>query len=76
METQTPEIFKLDRIDRKVLFWLMDRESKEMIHGWIEYIAADYKKKNIALIDAKKLFEEVMDVDVKFKNDNSSAEVL
>jgi hypothetical protein len=54
------EFFKLDEIDQRVLLWLMDYKSVKTIKGWIEYVAADYKKRRIADINPTKLYEEVM----------------
>jgi hypothetical protein len=65
MENERPEIFKLDQIDRKVLFWLMDREPIHVIQGWIEYVASEYKKRNIAYIDVKRLLAEVVEATTK-----------
>jgi len=53
------ELFKLDITDRKVLFWMMDH-SPDSLRSWIEYIATQYKSKGKDLIDAGRLFQEVI----------------
>lgn len=53
------ELFKLDTNDRKVLFWLMDT-NPQVLQSWIEYIAAQYSRKEKVVIDSSRLFEEVI----------------
>ena len=57
MQTERLEFFKLDEIDRKVLFWLMDNVHHRSVKSWMEYVANEYRERGIA-IDAAKLFEE------------------
>lgn len=57
MET---EFFKLDVIDRKVLFWLRSHKSAKTVKGWIEYVAEDYKKRKAGIIDPIKLYNETL----------------
>jgi len=56
---QRPEFFKLDEIDRKVLFWLMDHVQPGTVKSWIEFIAEDYKQKRSVEIDVEKLLNEI-----------------
>lgn len=53
------ELFKLDITDRRVLFWMMDRNPNALL-SWITYIAEQYARKNKLLIDPDKLFQEVI----------------
>lgn len=55
------EFFKLDATDRKVLFWLMDNVETRSVHSWLEYIAEDYQCSRGILIDAARLYAEVME---------------
>lgn len=57
MEQQTLEFFKLDEIDRKVFFWMIDHAKAKAIKSWLTYIEGEYKRKQIA-INADKLFTE------------------
>jgi hypothetical protein len=54
-----PEFFKLDAIDREVLFWIMTHASKSL-SSWIDYIVLEYGKKMI-YIDAEKLYKEALE---------------
>ena len=56
---QRPEFFKLDEIDRKVLFWLIDHVQHGTVKSWIEFIAEDYKQKRSVEIDVEKLLNEI-----------------
>jgi len=56
---QTPELFKLNEVDRSVLFWLIDRVKSKAIKSWIAYIEEEYKRKSIT-INANLLFEEAL----------------
>lgn len=53
------EFFKLDVIDREVLFWTMTHASKSL-PSWIDYVVLEYKKKGI-FIDGQKLYNEAID---------------
>ncbi len=53
-----PEFFKLDEIDRKTLFWLMDN-SPQSIQSWTEYVAAEYRARKSMAIDFRKLYHEI-----------------
>jgi hypothetical protein len=62
------ELFKLEPIDRKVFFWLLDHTSRAMVSSWIEYIATDYNRRGVAKIDPVKFLLETYessDVDQK-----------
>ncbi|HTJ53346.1 MAG TPA: hypothetical protein VL443_28020 [Cyclobacteriaceae bacterium] len=54
-----PEFFKLDEIDLKVLFWLIDHVQPGTVKSWIEFIAEDYKQKRSIEIDVEKLSSEI-----------------
>ena len=58
MQEENSEFFKLDVIDRKVLFWIMDN-SPRSIHSWVEHIAGTYKKTWSIKIDCEKLHVEI-----------------
>lgn len=58
MEQEKDEFFKLEGIDRKVLFWMMDN-SREAIISWIAYVADDYKNRKHVQIDALRLRAEI-----------------
>lgn len=55
---QPLEIFKLEPLDRKVFFWLLDNSSIATVNLWIEYVAADYRRRGIAKIDTTKFLLE------------------
>lgn len=50
------ELFKLDPIDQKTLFWMMDNKP-DSVRTWINYISRTYR--NRTLIDPEKFFNEV-----------------
>jgi hypothetical protein len=52
------ELFKLDPIDRKVFFCLVAQPSLSAMTYWIQFIAADYKRRGVASINTSKLFRE------------------
>jgi hypothetical protein len=58
MEDEKLEFFKLDTIDRKVLFWIMNN-IPESIRSWVEHIESDYKQSKSVQIDRQKLYEEI-----------------
>lgn len=59
MNNEVLEFFKLDAIDKKVLFWMMDNKPDE-IKSWVKHIARQYSFASIKhRIDPEKLFEEV-----------------
>jgi hypothetical protein len=53
----SPEFFKIDEIDKNLMAWFVS-ESPTRVKSWLEYLAADYKRKSID-IDAEKLFFEI-----------------
>ncbi len=55
----TPEFFKLDATDRKVLFWMMD-SNPQSLKAWIEYVTQHYGRTKSVTINPDKLFEEVI----------------
>lgn len=59
MENQRSEFFKLDAIDREVLFWIMTHASKSL-WSWVDYISIEYRKKAI-YIDPEKLYKEAFE---------------
>ena len=58
---QTTEFFKLNEIDRRVFFWLIDRVNIKAIKSWIDYIEEEYAEKSIT-INADLLFNEVLEL--------------
>lgn len=52
------EFFKLDSVDKKTLFWLMDNRPEE-IKTWITYVSRHYNRPQKGLIDVEKLYEEI-----------------
>jgi hypothetical protein len=56
------ELFKLDYIDRKVFFWLLDHTSRASIRSWIMFIAADYNRRGAATIDPEKFCKQAYEV--------------
>lgn len=59
MEEERPEFFKLDKIDQKVMFWIMSN-SPHALYSWIEHIVEHYRKEKSILIDVEKLSSEVI----------------
>lgn len=57
MEQETPEFFKLDSVDKKVLFWMMDNKPEE-IKSWVMHIEHNYRYADKS-IDPIKLFNEI-----------------
>lgn len=57
MKPSRIEFSKLDRIDRKVLCWLL-RHSRAAVKNWVEYIAASYRTRAIR-IDPAALCREI-----------------
>jgi CheY-like chemotaxis protein len=51
------ELFKLDSIDQKTLFWMMDNKPESVRH-WINYISRTYSRSR-TFVDADKFFSEV-----------------
>jgi len=58
---QKLEFFKLNEIDRRVFFWLIDRVNIKAIKSWTDYIEEEYAEKSIS-INADLLFNEVLDL--------------
>ena len=58
MHNETLEFFKLDTTDRKVLFWLMDNVPDKSLRSWMEFVAEEYRSRNV-FIDVEKLYREV-----------------
>lgn len=52
------EFFKLDPIDKKTLFWLMDNNPEE-IKSWVKFVSLEYRKLEKIKLDAEKLYEEI-----------------
>jgi hypothetical protein len=55
---QPLELFKLEPIDRKFFFWLLDNASMLEVNFWIESTAADYRSRGIARINPTKFLLE------------------
>jgi hypothetical protein len=60
MQEERLEFFKLDKIDWKVLFWVMDSQPKSLF-SWIEYMAKEYKNRKSIDIDVRKLYHETQE---------------
>ena len=58
MKDLSQEFSKLDGIDRKVLFWLLENSPKA-VKSWIEYEALNYRTTRSIEIDTVKLYKEV-----------------
>lgn len=55
----TFEIFKLDEIDLRVFFWLVDNERlRHSLTSWLEFICIDYKRRRGISINIARLLEE------------------
>lgn len=52
------EFFKLDPIDKKTLFWLMDNKPEE-IKSWIKYVSKHNVYVDKLRLDAEKLYQEI-----------------
>lgn len=51
------EIFKLEPIDRKVFFWLIDRSTISTVSWWIDHIADQYGRRGVRIDTTKFLIE-------------------
>ena len=71
---QKLEFFKLNEIDRRVFFWLIDRVNIKAIKSWTDYIEEEYAEKSIS-INADLLFKEVLELRPK-QSVNTIGEVL
>jgi len=58
MEKDVCEFFKLDSIDKKVLFWMMDND-KDAIASWTKEITEQYAKRRSVYINPKRLLSEI-----------------
>ena len=58
IDEERPEFFKLDKIDRKVLFWLIDN-SPRSVDSWVDHIAGTYQKSMLVKIDSQRLRAEI-----------------
>jgi len=58
MDETTSELFKLDPVDRKTLFWMMDNDPLA-IRSWIDYIGLQYRAQKSVEINSDKLYAEV-----------------
>lgn len=58
MEEEKLEFFKLEMIDRKVIFWMMDH-SPDAIRSWADQIESDYNRKG-KKINRSRLVAEIM----------------
>lgn len=56
------EFFKLDEIDRRVFFWLIEHVKLNSVKSWIEYIKNDYERRSSVLINQKRLLAEAKKV--------------
>lgn len=58
MEEEKLEFFKLEMLDRKIVFWMMDN-TPDAIRSWVEHIELDYYRKG-KKINRSKLLDEIM----------------
>jgi hypothetical protein len=63
IESEKPEFFKLDVIDRKVLLWLLDHVPEKSISAWMSYIAESYQRDKSVTVDPELLWDEVKQSD-------------
>jgi hypothetical protein len=56
------EMFKLAPGDRKVFFWLLENFSIATMSVWIEYTAADYRRRGVATIDTVKFLVQAYEI--------------
>ena len=56
------EFFKLDEIDRKVLFWLVDHVKLNAVRSWLDVVGEDYRKRYGIVLNTECLFEEAKEV--------------
>jgi hypothetical protein len=59
IESEKPEFFKLDIIDRKVLLWLLDHVPEKSISAWMSYIAESYERDKAIIVNPDLLWDEV-----------------
>lgn len=59
MDSEKPEFFKLDEIDRKVLVWLMNHVPHKSVVAWVYYIANEYRVRKAVFMNADKLLDEM-----------------
>lgn len=59
---QPLELFKLEPDDRKVFFWLLENVSISTMNFWIEYTAAEYRRRRLANIDTTKFLIEAYEI--------------
>lgn len=53
------EYRKLDKIDLRVMFWMMDYRP-QLIRSWLEHIVSTYSYERRILIDLNKLYNEII----------------
>ena len=75
MNLEDSQILKLDAIDKKVLFWILEH-SPRALKSWLEYTEADYRKRKNIIIDSSALEAEITDylkseIDMSRKSDDS-----
>lgn len=58
MVYEREEFFKLDNLDRRIAFWLMDNAPKDL-YAWTKEVANNYAR-NRVLIDSNRLLNELM----------------
>lgn len=58
MEDEKLEFFKLEMLDRKVIFWMMDH-APDAIRSWLDHLEIDYNRKG-RTIDRLKLLNEIV----------------
>lgn len=68
MGHQSLEFFKLDNVDKKVLFYLMD-SAPDQVRAWVDHVVLNYASRNKA-IDPEQLYSEV-EPELRFKKTNS-----
>lgn len=54
------EFFKLEEIDRRVLFWIISNERlRASLASWLEYIYKDYYRRHGLALDISSILNEV-----------------
>lgn len=58
MVYEREEFFKLDNLDRRIAFWLMDNDPKDLC-AWTKEVGNNYARKRV-IIDSNRLLNELM----------------
>ncbi|MBL0740344.1 hypothetical protein [Chryseolinea lacunae] len=55
------EFFKLETVDRKVVFWLVHHVPSAALRCWMDHTAEHYRRLKGVTIDVDRLFMEVIE---------------